>query len=153
MIGFDGLERISGTKIHVAVESNGLPISITTGPGNVHDSAKLIDAIENISEFVDDGAIKETAAVYADRGYDSNATRDYLKNRNLTACIPFRNSGKSLETKPYKKYNSARCIVERFFGWLKNGFHRAGIRYKKKCDSYLGFVYLACIMVYWRVLR
>jgi len=28
VVGFDGFKRITGTKIHVAVESNGLPVSI-----------------------------------------------------------------------------------------------------------------------------
>ena len=42
-IGYDGFKKILGTKIHVAVESNGLPISIRTSPANQHDSTKFID--------------------------------------------------------------------------------------------------------------
>ncbi len=49
----DGFKKITGTKIHVAVEQNGLPISITMGSANIHDSTKLADVIENISDFVD----------------------------------------------------------------------------------------------------
>ncbi len=50
----DGFKKITDTKIHVAVEQNGLPISIVMGSANIHDSTKLVDVIENISDFVDD---------------------------------------------------------------------------------------------------
>ena len=87
----------------------------------------------NISEFVDGDMMKQIVSVYADKGYGSGTIRSYLKNRNLTACIPFRKNNKSSKSKSYKKYNSVRYVVERFFGWLKNGFHRTRIRYEKKC--------------------
>ena len=134
------------------MEQYGLPISIVCSSANQHDSTKFIDVIESISNFVDDDSIKEIVAVYADKGYDSSIIREYVKNKNIIACIPFRKNSKSSENKSYKKYNSVRYVVERFFGWLKNGFHRTRIRYEKNCDNYLGFVYLACIMMYWRVL-
>ena len=55
--------------------------------------------MEDISEFMDDdGAIKQIASVYADKGgYDSTAIRSYLKNRNPIARIPLRKNGKSSE--------------------------------------------------------
>jgi len=49
-------------------------------------------------------------------------------------------------------YNKTRYVVERFFAWLKNGFHRIRIRYKRIADNYLAFVNIASIMMYWRVL-
>jgi len=52
----------------------------------------------------------------------------------------------------YNNYNKTRFVVERFFAWLKNGFHRTRIRYERIADNYLGFVYLASIMMYWRIL-
>ena len=55
-------------------------------PANHHDSIKLIDIVENISDFVDDGMIEEIASVYADKGYDSGTIRNYLKNRNIVPC-------------------------------------------------------------------
>ncbi len=151
-IGYDGFKKITGTKIHVAVESNGLPISIVCSPANVHDSTKFIDTVESISDFVDDDMMNQTVSVYADKGYDANLIREYLKNRNIISCIPFRKNNKSSENKSYSKCNAVRYVVERFFAWLKNGFHRTRIRYEKNCENYLGFVYLASIVMYWRVL-
>ncbi len=112
--------------------------------------------MESISEFMDDdGNIKQIASVYADKGgYDSTAIRGYLKNRNTIACVPIRKNSKSSENKSHKKYNSVRCVAEGlFFGWLKNGFHRTGIIYEKRCENYLAFVSIASFLMYCRVLR
>jgi hypothetical protein len=43
---------ISGTKIHIAVDQNSLPVSIVIGSANEHDSTKLIDIMENISDHL-----------------------------------------------------------------------------------------------------
>ena len=67
-IGYDGFKKILGTKIHVAVESNGLPISIRTSPANQHDSTKFIDVLENISDFLNDDLIHAIVSAYADNG-------------------------------------------------------------------------------------
>ena len=49
-------------------------------------------------------------------------------------------------------YGKTRFVAERFFAWLKCGFHRTIIRYERNCDHHIGFVYLASILMYWRVL-
>ena len=91
MIGHDGFKRITGTKIHVAVDCNSLPVSIIIGSANEHDSTRLIDVMENISDYLDDNSIKQITSVYADKGYDSKAIREYLKSRNILDCISHRN--------------------------------------------------------------
>ena len=78
---------------------------------------------------------------------------DYLKNRNPIAHIPFRKNGKSSGNKSHKKYDSVRYVAERFFGWLKNGFHRTGIKCEKRRENYLAFVSIASFLMYCRVLR
>jgi len=45
VIGYDGFKRITGTKIHVAVEQNGFPISIVYSSANIHDSTKFVDVM------------------------------------------------------------------------------------------------------------
>ena len=109
--------------------------------------------LENISEYLDDGSIQEIVAAYADKGYDAAYIRDYLKRHGMGCCIPYRKNSKFIVSKnSQKSYHKTRFVVERFFSWLKSGFHRTTIRYERKCDNYLGIVYLACIMMYWRVL-
>jgi len=90
-----------------------LPISIVISPGNEHDSTKFVDIVENISDFLDDESLKEIISVYADNGYDSTSIRGYLKNKNITPCIPKRNLKKNNNEKySYKNYNKVRFVVE-----------------------------------------
>ena len=136
----------------MAVDNNGLPVSIIAGPANQHDSTRFIDVIENISGYLDDDAIEQIVSVYADKGYDSKYIRNYLRNRNIACRIPYKTNSKLVQNNTRSNYNKTRFVVERFFAWLKNGFHRTRIRYERIADNYLGFVYLASIMMYWRIL-
>ena len=112
--------------MHVAVESNWLPVSIVTSPANIHDSTRFTDVMKGISDFLDDKSIRQIISVYADKGYDSASIRNYLKNKNIVPCIPKRNFKKN-DNEKYSdvnqiNYNKTRYVVERFFAWLKNGF-------------------------------
>jgi len=131
-----------------------LPVSITIGPANQHDSTRFIDVMESISDNLNNSATRKIKSVYADKGYDSRITRDYLKNKNIVPCIPKRNFKIKNNPKTNQKnnYNKTRYVVERFFAWLKNGFHRTRIRYERNAENYLAFVNIASIMMYWRVL-
>jgi len=136
------------------VDSNGLPISIIIGSANQHDSTKFVDVMENISECLDDGTIEQIVSVYADKGYDSKIIRNYLKSRNIKSCIPHRNfKTNNNDDSDQNKYNKTRFVVERFFAWLKCGFHRTRIRYERLAENYLGLIHIASFLMYCRVLR
>lgn len=128
------------------MEQNGLPISIVMSGANEHDSTKFVDVVENISDFLDGESVKQIVSVYADKRYDAKYIRNYLRNNGISCCIPCKSNSKFiLQNHSYKHYNKTRFVVERFFGWLKNSFHRTRIRYKKSCDNYLGFVWFVVI--------
>lgn len=136
------------------MEQNGLPVSIVIGTANEHDSTRFIDTMENISELLDDDSIERIVSVYADKGYDSKIIRNYLKNRNILDCIPYRNFKTKNETATHHaNYNKTRYVVERFFAWLKNGFHRTRIRIERRAENYLGLIHIASFLMYCRVLR
>ena len=98
-------------------------------------------------------SIKQITSVYADKGYDSKAIREYLKSRNILDCISHRNfKTKNNKTTNQNDYSKTRYVVERFFAWLKCGFHRMAIRYERRAENYFGLVNIASIMMYWRVL-
>ena len=134
------------------MDSNGLPVSIIIGTANEHDSARFIDVMENISDYLDDDSIERIVAVYADKGYDAKYIREYLRNRNIRDCIPYRNFKTRNNKTNQNKYNRTRYVVERFFAWLKCGFHRVSIRYERIAENYLAFLNIASILMYWRVL-
>lgn len=130
---------------------NGLPVSIVIGTANEHDSARFIDVID-LSEYLEDDLIEQIAAVYADKGYDAEKIREYLKNRNIRACIPHRNFQRDDKTRRKSYHNKTRYVVVRFFAWLKCGFHRTRIRYERIAENYLAFLNIASSLMYWRVL-
>ena len=120
---------------------------------NQHDSTKFVDVMENISEYLDCSTMNQIATVYADKGYDAKYIRNYLRCNGIRCCIPYKKNSKFIVPENIQnKYNKTRFVVERFFAWLKCGFRRTAIRYEKDCDNYLGFIYLASILMYWRVL-
>lgn len=123
-------------------------------PANEHDSTKFIDVVENISDFLDDKMINEIVTVYADKGYDAAYIRNYLRCREMGCCIPYKKNTKlTISDNLQNNYNKTRFVVERFFGWLKNGLHRTRIRYEKIAENYLAFVNIASFLMYCRVLR
>lgn len=122
------------------------------GPANQHDSTKLIDVVENISTHLDDDATKQIVSVYADKGYDARSIREYLRNRSIRDCIPYRNFKTILQNNTQNNYNKTRYVVERFFAWLKCGFRKMAIRYERRAENYLGLIHIASIMMYLRVL-
>ncbi len=67
----------------------------------------------------------------------------------MTDCIPYRNFKR---TTCHTNYIKTRYVVERFFAWFKNGFHRARIRYEMIADNYLGFIHIASFLMYFRIL-
>lgn len=154
IVGFDGFKRISGTKIHIAVESNGLPISIVIGPANQHDSTRFVDIMESIPDFLDENTVEGIRQCYADKGHDAEFIRNYLEKRKILDCIPYRKNSKAEhDASEQHVYGKTRYVVERFFAWLKNGFRRTMIRYEKNAENYLAFVSLASFLMYCRVLR
>ena len=74
MTGHGGFKKISGTKIHVAIDGNGLPVSVITSPANEHDGTKFIDVLENILECLDGSMAEEISTVCADKGHDAKYT-------------------------------------------------------------------------------
>ena len=124
------------------------------GPAKEHDSARFIDVMENISDYLDDDSIEQIVSVYADKGYDAKKIREYLANRNIRDRIPHRNfKPRNNNRTNQNSYNKTRYVVERFFAWLKCGFHRTRIRYERLAENYLGLIHIASFLMYCRVLR
>ncbi len=110
--------------------------------------------MESVSGYLDDQMIEEIVSVYADKGYDAKYIRMYLSNRDIACCIPYKTNSKFIVSKNMQNnYNKTRFVVERFFAWLKNGFHRTRIRYERNAENYFGLINIASFLMYCRVLR
>ncbi|MEM2668244.1 MAG: transposase, partial [Candidatus Methanomethylicaceae archaeon] len=92
MIGYDGFKHKKGSKIHVCVDEDSMPLSISLGPANEHDSKMLIPLVLKLKNKPNE--------IYADSMYDNNKIREKLESMNIKPNIPI-NPRNGRKSKPY----------------------------------------------------
>jgi transposase len=142
LIGYDGFKHRKGSKIHVVVDEDSIPLNFAIGPGSEHDSRRLIGLVRGL-----EGRPRE---LYADSAYDTESIREGLRSMNVEANIPV-NPRNGRMPRPYEVelYRRMRSAVERFYGWLKS-FRRITIRYERLAMTYKAFINMACIIIHLR---
>lgn len=72
-----------GSKHHLLVERNGIPLSATLTGANRHDITELLNLVEKIPEIAGKAGrpVKKPKVVQGDRAYDSEPHRRSLKKR------------------------------------------------------------------------
>jgi len=103
-------------------------------PGQVHESTQAIELL----------GVSEAENILADKGYDSDAIRDYIKQIGANAVIPpnkSRSEAIKYDTHVYKE----RHLVENFFQFIKR-FRRIGTRYETLKETFVGMISIACIL-------
>ena len=128
------------TKIHLRTNSVGLPIAVKLSSGEASDYKGYEPLMQEPGP--------EPKVLIADKGYDSDAIRDDLSARQVTAVIPFRRNRKVQP--PIDGYIYAlRNLIERCFSKLKHS-RRLATRYDKTSESYIGFVLIASARLWCR---
>ena len=83
----------------------------------------------------------------ADKAYDTNRLRSFLKERDIEAVIP-----SSARRKPFIAHDREayrqRNLIERMFARLKD-FRRIVTRYDKLARNFLAGVLLAAATIWW----
>jgi putative transposase len=123
------------TKLHAAVNGLGLPVALRLTPGQ---QADVTQAAALLAGY-------QPEAVLADKGYDSDALVQAIEATGAAAVIPPKRNRKeprAYDRVVYKERNQ----VERFMNRLKH-YRRVATRYEKTARNFLGFVYVASIMV------
>ncbi|MDE7110805.1 MAG: IS5 family transposase [Muribaculaceae bacterium] len=133
--GIDGGKKIKGIKRHLAVDSNGFPLSIVTSRANVHDSKGAIGLAVDV-------ACKYPAIrlLKADNGYRSPLVKNLKEGLNVALECVKSNFGTS-EFKPI----NGRWVVERTFSWLES-FRRLNRNYEQFLHTVKGVAMAACAM-------
>lgn len=127
-----------GTKIHLAVDALGNPVSIELSPGQ---DADVTQAERLLGDH-------QPEAVIADKGYDSNAVVEAIEARGAEAVIPSRKN--RIEPRPIDQHiYRERNHVERCVSLLKQ-CRRVATRYEKTSRNFLGMVLLAATMIWLR---
>ena len=122
------------SKIHMAVDAFGLPIVFKL-------SGAQVNGCTVAPEWIDE--LPPGGAVIADKGYDSEALRTQIRERQSVLVIPRRdNSTIGNEDRDCCLYKY-RHLVENVFARLKQ-FRSIATRYDKLERNYLGMLALAC---------
>ena len=103
--------------------------------GQAHDST----AYQALMEERD----SDPGAMLADKGYDSDAIRQDLRDRGAAPEIPSKRNRK-IQYSVSKRLYALRSRIECCIGHLKEQ-RRIATRYDKTASSFIGFVLLACI--------
>jgi transposase len=133
-----------GTKRHLVVDAQGIPLAVALSGANEHDSRMLeeiVDAIPPIHHRNRRGRPRRRPEkLHCDKGYDYRRCRRALRRRHI---IP-RVARRGIESP--ERLGRYRWVVERTLAWL-NGFRRLRIRYERRAENYLAFIHLACALI------
>jgi putative transposase len=124
------------TKIHALTDTCGLPLALEFTPGQRHEAPVAPALIAKT-----DGGV-----FIGDMAYDSKEIRDLLLARGITPIIPSNPTRKEKADYDKEKYKE-RHAIENFFANLKQS-RRIATRYDKTIESYAGFTYIACALIW-----
>lgn len=127
-----------GTKIHVAFDALGNPVTIALSPGQDADIKHAEDVLGE----------SQPEAVLADKGYDSDAFAATVAERGAEVVIPPKANRKQPRVYDKEKYKE-RNKAERGMNLFKQ-FRRVATRYEKKAKNFLGIVLFAAVMIWLR---
>jgi len=140
--------RKKGTKHTLLVDRHGVPLAIRTAGANASDHTQIIPVVLDFPTVGGKpGRPKELPdEVYADRGYDSEATRWILCWLGIEPHIAKRG------TEHGSGLGKVRWVVERTNSWLK-GLRRLRIRYDRLGVIQDAWTTLAASVICFRLLH
>jgi transposase len=128
-----------GTKVHMICDGNGLPLAVTVGPGQEHETRQVHDLFEQILE--EERVPKHLAG---DKAYSAGWLRELLAEIGIKPVIPHKSNEKAKPKRFPRKLYKGRHVIECCFGRLK-WLRRIATRYEKLALHYLGMLNLAII--------
>ena len=140
--------RKKGTKHTLLVDRHGVPLAIRTAGANASDHKQIIPLVLDFPRVGGKpGRPKELPDdAYADRGYDSEATRGLLRWLGIEPHIAKR------KTPHGSGLGKVRWVVERTISWLK-GLRRLRLRYDRLGVIIDAWTTLAASVICFRMLR
>jgi len=131
-----------GTKRHLIVDRQGIPLATLLTGANRHDSRAfeaLIDAVPAIRTPAGQRR-KRPTKLHADKAYDIPRCRQFLHRRHIKVRI----ARKGVESS--QRLGRHRWVVERTLAWL-NRYRRLTIRYERRVDIHQAFLTLGCALI------
>ena len=134
-----------GSKYHLVVDRNGIPLAVGLSAANVHDSKLLEPLVDAIPPIIGPRGRPgrprfRPAKLHADKAYDSAEKRRALRARGITPRLARRGIESS------ERLGQYRWIVERTLAW-QLGCRRLGVRYERRAFLLQGLLHLACSLI------
>ncbi|MFF8782881.1 IS5 family transposase [Streptomyces sp. NPDC015140] len=125
---------------------NGLPLSLGGSGANMHDSQglkPLVRGIPPVRSRRGPRRRQRPAKLHADKGYDYDHLRGWLRARRIRHRIARKNVESS------QRLGRHRWVVERTVSWLA-GSRRLHRHYERKAEHFLAFVAIAATLIGYR---
>lgn len=146
------------TKLHLACDGKGRPLSVVVTPGQRHGSTQLLGLLDGVRVARPEGSPgrprKRPEHLLADRGYSFEGCRQLLRKRGIPHTIPERKDQRerrarrpgrrpSFDREAYRRRN----VVERCVNRLKQ-WRSVATRYEKRAVNYRAMVVIASLMLW-----
>jgi len=134
--------RKKGTKFTLLVDRHGVPLVIHTAPANASDHCEILPAVVDFPEIGGKPGRPRTRPqkLYADAGYDCEATRSILRWLGIEPHIRYRHGEHG------SHLGRVRWVVERTISWIK-GLRRMRVRYDRSETSIDAWTTIAAAVV------
>jgi transposase len=131
-----------GSKHHLLVDAQGLPLNVTTTAANVPEVNALTDLVDSAPEVsTPEGDFRQNPDVlYGDRAYDSGPHREGMRRRDIDPAFAKRRTAHGSGLGIY------RWVVERTAAWL-HSFRRLRLRTDRNGEVQDAFVALASALI------
>ena len=134
--GYDAGKKVSGVKLHIAVDILGLPLALLVTTANVTDRNGAIELLQKNKD-----TLKCLDTLMVDGGYTGEKFAKEVSNIiSADVKVSKRHEQHKFELEPI------RWIVERTFGWLDNS-RRLSKNYERKIANYQKMVTIAFISI------
>lgn len=137
-----------GSKHHILVDANGIPVSAILTGANRNDVTQLLPLVDAIPPIrgVRGRPLQKPKVIYADRGYDSELHRQKLRELGIKPVLAKR------RTEHGSGLGKFRWVVERAHAWPHN-FRHLRIRFERRVDIHEAFLKLGCSLLCWNIFR
>lgn len=134
--------RKKGTKFTLMVDRDGVPLVLRAAGANRSDQLEILPAVVSFPAVPGKPGRPRThpEKLYADAGYDSDATRTILRWLGIEPHIRHRNGDHG------SHLGRVRWVVERTISWIK-GLRRMRVRYDRSGTSIDAWTSIAATVV------
>jgi len=130
----------------LVTDGNGTPLGVVLSRANCAEIRLAAATMEQVRVPRRRGRPrKRPQRLVADKAYDCDEFRAWLRRKGVIPCIPPRKN-RTGRRKTWDEEYKERWHIERTFAWVGN-FRRLLVRYERLISMYTAFFSVACILI------